>query len=78
MYFISNIFLPSQAYDFIDQVMSDLAALSVQPVLVYFGTLAQRQEVSSQALMSLLICQIRGAVPDHPDFYLPFCRKWSL
>ncbi len=46
--------LPSQAYDFIDQVMSDLAAQSVQPMLVYFGTLAQRQEVSNQALRSLL------------------------
>ena len=46
--------LPSQAYDFIDQVMMDLVMLSVKPALVYFGTLAQRHEVSSRALMSLL------------------------
>lgn len=48
------VILPLQAYDFIDQAMTDLVALSVKPVLIYFGTLAQRQEVSSQSLRSLL------------------------
>ncbi len=46
--------LPSQAYDFIDQVMSDLAALSVQPVLVYFGTLANGKR--SPVKRSCLCC----------------------
>lgn len=27
---------------------------------------------------ALAICEIRGAVPDHPDFYIPFCREWGL
>jgi fructokinase len=46
--------LTSQAYDFINQATANPAVTSVDPVLIYFGTLAQRQEVSSQALMSLL------------------------
>ncbi len=24
------------------------------------------------------ICEIRGAIPDHPDFYKPFIREWGL
>ncbi|MFH0785940.1 MAG: carbohydrate kinase [Pseudomonadota bacterium] len=46
--------LPTQAYDFIDPDEARSAALSGHPSLIYFGTLAQRQEVSSRALKSLL------------------------
>jgi fructokinase len=24
------------------------------------------------------ICEIRGAIPDHPDFYKHFTKEWSL
>jgi fructokinase len=46
--------LPLQAYDFIHPAMVRLTALSVHPRLVYFGTLAQRNEISRRALKSLL------------------------
>ncbi len=49
--------LPSQAYDFIHPGVARLTLLSAHPVLVYFGTLAQRHNVSRQALKTLL----RGA-----------------
>ncbi|MGA7594130.1 MAG: carbohydrate kinase [Gallionella sp.] len=46
--------LPGQAYDFIHPAVVRMTALSVQPKLVYFGTLAQRNEVSRRALRALL------------------------
>ncbi len=46
--------LPMQAYDFIHPAATRMAALSVRPALVYFGTLAQRHEVSRRALRVLL------------------------
>ena len=46
--------LPLQAYDFIHAGVVRLAALSKNPALVYFGTLAQRHEVSRRALKTLL------------------------
>ncbi|MDH4233988.1 MAG: carbohydrate kinase [Gallionella sp.] len=46
--------LPMQAYDFIHPAIVRMAALSVRPALVYFGTLAQRHEVSRRALRVLL------------------------
>lgn len=46
--------LPEQAYDFIHPAVVRMTALSVHPVLVYFGTLAQRNDVSRLALKTLL------------------------
>jgi fructokinase len=46
--------LPEQAYDFIHPAVVRMTALSVNPRLVYFGTLAQRNEISRRALKSLL------------------------
>lgn len=46
--------LPEQAYDFIHPAVVRMTALSVNPVLVYFGTLAQRCEISRRALKALL------------------------
>jgi fructokinase len=46
--------LDYQAYDFIDPVLSRLIGLNVRPRLMYFGTLAQRHEISRRALASLL------------------------
>lgn len=46
--------LPDQAYDFIHQAVVRMAALSVHPEIVYFGTLAQRHDVSRHALKTLL------------------------
>lgn len=46
--------LPLQAYDFIHPAVVRMAALSVQPSMVYFGTLAQRNDISSRALKTLL------------------------
>lgn len=46
--------LPLQAYDFIHPGVVRLTALSVNPALVYFGTLAQRCDVSRRALKTLL------------------------
>jgi fructokinase len=46
--------LPLQAYDFIHPAMVRMAALSVHPVLVYYGTLAQRHDISRRALKTLL------------------------
>lgn len=46
--------LPLQAYDFIHPAVVRMTALSVQPALVYFGTLAQRHEVSRRALKTML------------------------
>ncbi|MEN6587402.1 MAG: PfkB family carbohydrate kinase [Sulfuricella sp.] len=44
---------PSQAYDFIHAGVARMVALSTQPELIYFGTLAQRHKVSRHALTSL-------------------------
>lgn len=46
--------LPLQAYDFIHPEMALTTTLSAHPVLIYFGTLAQRCEISRRALKSLL------------------------
>jgi len=46
--------LDYQAYDFIDPVLARLIGLNVRPRLMYFGTLAQRHEISRRALSSLL------------------------
>ncbi len=41
--------VPDQAYDYIHEGMTHLTMMSIQPVLKYFGTLAQRNLVSRQA-----------------------------
>lgn len=46
--------LDYQAYDFIDPVLARLIGLNVRPKLMYYGTLAQRHEISRRALSSLL------------------------
>lgn len=46
--------LPLQAYDFIHPSLVRMTTLSVHPILVYFGTLAQRNEISGRALKVLL------------------------
>ena len=46
--------LPDQAYDFIHPSVARMTVLASHPVLIYFGTLAQRQSVSRQALKTLL------------------------
>ena len=46
--------LPLQAYDFIHPTLTDMNALPKRPALIYFGTLAQRHEVSRLALNTLL------------------------
>lgn len=46
--------LPSQAYDFIHPAVARMVRLPLSPALVYFGTLAQRHEVSRRALTTLL------------------------
>ncbi len=46
--------LTAQAYDFIHPAVVRMTALSVNPELVYFGTLAQRSEISKRALKTLL------------------------
>lgn len=45
---------PNQAYDFIHAGVARMVALSTQPDLIYFGTLAQRHKVSRRALNTLL------------------------
>ena len=45
---------PDQAYDFIDVSDASKVALSAAPDLIYFGSLAQRQEVSFNALNHIL------------------------
>lgn len=47
---------PNQAYDFIHAGVARMVALSIQPELIYFGTLAQRHKVSRRALNGLLQC----------------------
>jgi fructokinase len=48
------IILPRQAYDFIDPEAAVAAAAGVQADMVVFGTLAQREEGSRQALAAVL------------------------
>jgi len=47
--------LPMQAYDFINTAELQKTILSVRPEMVYYGTLAQRNEISRHALESLLL-----------------------
>ncbi|HCI12989.1 MAG TPA: carbohydrate kinase [Gallionellaceae bacterium] len=46
--------LPQQAYDFIHPAVVRMTALSTHPVMIYYGTMAQRNETSRRALKSLL------------------------
>jgi fructokinase len=46
--------VPEQAYDFIDTDMACETACTLQPELIYFGTLAQRHPFSRRALDALL------------------------
>lgn len=46
--------LPQQAYDFIHPGLVRMTTLAANPALVYFGTLAQRNEVSRRALKTML------------------------
>ncbi len=46
--------LPNQAYDYIDSTIAVEVVSSIQPDLVYFGTLAQRNETSRAALQEML------------------------
>jgi fructokinase len=46
--------LPMQAYDFIQPAEAHKVIGSVHPELIYYGTLAQRHEISRQALTPLL------------------------
>jgi fructokinase len=46
--------LPMQAYDFIHPAVVRMTTFSVNPSMVYFGTMAQRQETSRLALKTLL------------------------
>lgn len=45
---------PMQAYDFIHPAIVRMISLSVHPDMVYFGTLAQREQTSRHALKTLL------------------------
>ncbi len=44
---------PDQAYDFVHAGLARLATLAASPAMIYFGTLAQRHQVSRRALSSL-------------------------
>jgi fructokinase len=46
--------LPEQAYDYIHAGMTRTITLAVPPQLIYFGTLAQRNAISAQALTMLI------------------------
>ncbi len=46
--------LPMQAYDFIHSGVAHMSCLSANPDMVYYGTLAQRNDVSRRALKNLL------------------------
>ncbi|MFZ2301733.1 MAG: carbohydrate kinase [Gallionella sp.] len=46
--------LPEQAYDFIHPAVARMVRLPLDPALIYYGTLAQRHEVSRRALTTLL------------------------
>lgn len=46
--------LPDQAYDYIHAGLTHMHTLAVRPQLVYFGTLAQRNTISAQALTALV------------------------
>jgi fructokinase len=46
--------LPAQAYDFINSAVARMVRLPLSPALLYFGTLAQRHEISRRALATLL------------------------
>ena len=59
--------LPNQAYDFIDRAQALGALASVEPGILYFGTLAQRGERSRSTLAALLGAT---AVPRYLDLNL--------
>ncbi|SFD50874.1 PfkB family carbohydrate kinase [Massilia yuzhufengensis] len=59
--------LPNQAYDFIDRAQALGALASVEPGILYFGTLAQRSERSRTTLAALLGAT---AVPRYLDLNL--------
>jgi fructokinase len=74
--------LADQAYDFIDsEIVRDIVS-SVQPDLVYFGTLAQRNQISRKALEEIL--QHTSKVPRFFDinlrkpWYSPEIIRYSL
>jgi len=46
--------LPDQAYDFIHPSVARMTTLTVNPSFVYFGTLAQRNQISERALKILV------------------------
>lgn len=46
--------LPAQAYDFIHSAVARMVRLPLSPALLYFGTLAQRHDISRRALTTLL------------------------
>ncbi len=46
--------LPEQAYDYIHAGLTHMITLAMRPQLVYFGTLVQRNVVSSRALTALV------------------------
>lgn len=46
--------LDNQAYDFIDPIITKAVGSKMQPLMLYFGTLAQRHEISRRALTALL------------------------
>ncbi len=54
--------LADQAYDFIDPAAA-AAISSVEPGLVYFGTLAQRSHLSRSALETVFLAHTTGTAP---------------
>lgn len=60
--------LADQAYDFIDPAVVGDVISATQPDLVYFGTLAQRSDVSKQALEEIL--RFTAQVPRFLDINL--------
>ncbi len=72
--------LPDQAYDHIHASLARMAAMSVHPALVYFGTLAQRGE-SRRALRELLAAVETCAFLDvnlRDPWVDPDVLDWSL
>jgi fructokinase len=74
--------LANQAYDFIDSAIVRDIASAVQPDLIYFGTLAQRNQISRKALEEIL--QHASQVPRFFDinlrkpWYSPEIIRYSL
>lgn len=73
--------LPEQAYDYIHPGVARLVALSSAPALFYFGSLAQRSEVSRRALGTLLRSIAAPKLLDvnlRPPWYDPGTLRRSL